>query len=504
MRIELTGWNRHSTRFVYAPRWTWTAVPNATAYEVMLVDQKGTVHRAQVAQPEWDAGQLWVELPVGPLDLLVIGQGADGTEICTALHRRFQKSPGFVAVKQPPLDWGAAVLRNVEYLLGPARDEVAFYEKGLPRSCWSSFEDSITGERTHLAYPALHHPSFIFCFLRFAACYPSHPLADRARRQAEAYGDWLLENRQSKSFRLAHFPLSTIQEGRPSGGLEGRTVTLVRAARVGEAMATLYRESGDARYLAYARLLADALVSWQGADGSWPYRVDPKDGTVVESYTSNAMEPARLLNLMHALEPKAAWKHARDRAVRWLINNPVKTRLWQGMYEDVSELPPYTNLQHWDANALIRYFVHYLCSDSEYLRMAEALNAFIEDQFVLWQAEEGFARCPTPAVLEQYRCYHPMEVHTGNWLLSLAALHGATGSDEYLDKAVAAANAIVRGQMECGAFSTWGNDQRFGRPTNAVNWPGCNACASSALMIWEAYFRALPDGPLRKVGLEAI
>ncbi len=112
--------------------------------------------------------------------------------------------------------------------------------------------------------------------------------------------------------------------------------------------------------------------------------------------------------------------------------------------------------------------------------------------FVVWGPEQSpvAVRCPTPAVLEQYRCYHPMEVHTGNWLVSLIELHRATGAAHYLDKAVAAGNAIVAGQHELGALSTWGLDTRFGTPLSTLNWPGCNAVAVSALLHLAAYHAA--------------
>ena len=174
------------------------------------------------------------------------------------------------------------------------------------------------------------------------------------------------------------------------------------------------------------------------------------------------------------------------------------------MYEDVPDLPPYSNLQNWDVNALLRYLIHHRFENSRYVEIALELNRFVEDQFVLFGTEDGFVHCPTPTVLEQYRCYHPMEVHTANWLMSLAALHQATGSEETLTKAIAAANSIVRGQMDCGSFSTWGNDQRFGRPLNAVNWPGCSAFASSALMVWDDYYRSLGAGGASSIGLRSI
>ncbi|TDD94802.1 hypothetical protein [Jiangella asiatica] len=102
-------------------------------------------------------------------------------------------------------------------------------------------------------------------------------------------------------------------------------------------------------------------------------------------------------------------------------------------------------------------------------------------------------RCPTPAVLEQYRCYWPMEVHTGHWLVSLLTLHRATGDEHHLSKAVAAANAVVAGQDADGSLSTWGRDTRFGTSLITMNWPGCNAVAVSALLHAIAYHDALTD-----------
>ena len=110
-------------------------------------------------------------------------------------------------------------------------------------------------------------------------------------------------------------------------------------------------------------------------------------------------------------------------------------------------------------------------------------------------------RCPTPTVLEQFLCYYPMEVHTGHWLLSLLALHHGTGKDHYLVKGIVAANSIVRGQQPSGAFSTWGNDRRFGRVLDPHDWPGCNAFAATALMRWTEYYQALRTHTAREPGL---
>ena len=87
------------------------------------------------------------------------------------------------------------------------------------------------------------------------------------------------------------------------------------------------------------------------------------------------------------------------------------------------------------------------------IEIAQELNHYIEDQFTIWQDGDCATpeRCPTPMVLEQYTCYHPMESHTGHWIQTLMALHRATGKEDYIIKAIAAANAILKTQQASGA-----------------------------------------------------
>jgi uncharacterized protein YyaL (SSP411 family) len=258
-------------------------------------------------------------------------------------------------------------------------------------------------------------------------------------------------------------------------------------------MLELYQALSEKKYLDYAYHLSRTFARLQNDDGSWPYRVEPKTGCVIEEYTSNAITPARFIESLGRIVATKEFDEVVSKAVTWMLDNPVRTHLWQGMYEDIPNRPLFSNLQNWDVNEMIRYLAFYVPEKMEYINTAKRLNQFIEDQFVLWTEEEGFVKCPTPTVLEQYVCYHPMEVHTGNWLFSLLALHAVTHDESFLDRAVAAGNAIVRGQYRNGAFSTWGNDKRFGRPLNVKDWPGCNAVASNALMLLVRYHRSIKE-----------
>lgn len=494
--LTATGWNLHSTRFISAPTWEWTPFEGAVAYVVMFAsDQDTTAHTVRVDGPRYEMSKEWSLVKVGQVDLIAWPVDAQDQPLCGEWRRRFYKAPPFDGTAQAPLDWEASIHRSMEYLLAPARDKVEDYEKGLPRSVWSSTENNITGERRLLAFPALHHPSFIFTYLLYAKSYPGSKFAAEARRQAKQYGEWLLAHRHPAEGRCGLFPYSTIELGKPEGYIEGSNITLFRAARVGEAMITLYREFNDERYLAYARHIANVFVGLQQPDGSWPFRVNPKDGAVIEAYTSAVIPPARLMGLLEQIQPNADYAASRQKAAQWVLENPVKTRRWQGMYEDVGAQAPFRNLEHWDTNETISYLTEYRKQVPDAVKTAEELNAYIEDQFVAWDpSDRSFnMRCPTPMVAEQYTCYYPMEVHTGIWIRSLLKLHQVTGNQTYLLKASNAANSIILSQQPTGAYSTWGFDPRFQRPLMAYDWPPCNAEAVQALIELSLYKRMLPQ-----------
>ncbi len=489
-----TGWNLYSTRFVDAPTWTWNPIAGAAAYVVQFAHADDKAARTiRLAAPACDMTNDWPSIKPGCIDMIAWAVDSKDHALSVAWRKRFWKSRDFDGQPHEPLDYAASLHKNLTYLLAPARDEVQDYERGLPRSVWSATEDSITGQRRFLAFPALHHTTFVLAFLNYASTFPDSPLAAEAMKQAKQYGDWLLSNRLPADWYCSLFPFSTIQAGRFEGLVEGRNITLFRSSRVGEAMLAMFSQFHDERYLDYARHLADAYVRMQRPDGSWPYRVDPKDGKVVEDYTSNAVSPARFLGLVEKIAPSDTYRAAREKAATWVMTNPVKTRRWQGMYEDIGVQPPYRNLQHYDTEEMIRYLVHYRAQDASYVPTAEQLNRYIEDQFVVFeQGDPSIADwCPANTVLEQYTCYRPMECHTGRWLMSLLALHRATGNPMYLDKATAAGNAIVRGQHpQTGAYSTWGFDSRFGRSLLTLDWPGCNAFAVDALLHLTAYLKS--------------
>ena len=109
----------------------------------------------------------------------------------------------------------------------------------------------------------------------------------------------------------------------------------------------------------------------------------------------------------------------------------------------------------------------------------------MEDQFVLF-GDEPSLQVPylpsTPAVMEQYRCYWPMDVHTANYVRATLALFDATAETDWAQKAIAAANTVVTCRRPDGRLSTLVPDRRFGTTPPFTDWFNCMAHAADVLL----------------------
>ena len=284
--------------------------------------------------------------------------------------------------------------------------------------------------------------------------------------------------------------------GKYGGSIEGASVNLLRASWLAISYVDLYQATRHEPYLAYARHIADTTVKFQNPDGSFPYRVSPKTGAVIEQYTCNAME---FVELVEALEPfgfDARRAMAAHRALKWMLAYVCASKNWKAAYEDISAQPFYANLSQMACLPLIRYLCRHKDEDSDYLATAIRLNRWVEDQFVTFGPDNAASpvRVKGPLVFEQYMCWWPMEGHTAHWILALIELHKATGKPIYLDKAKAAANAICHEQYENGELSTWGRDYQTGASLGDTNprrknWYNANASADLALYKLARYVR---------------
>ena len=116
-----------------------------------------------------------------------------------------------------------------------------------------------------------------------------------------------------------------------------------KAASFAAELVTLYKITGNAKYLQTAVDVADTLAK-KITPGDrdrppWPYRVNAETGEVKFSYTTNYTGALRLFDNLIALHSANAAEYARARNMltAWLQKYPIREQKWGPFFEDVGE-----------------------------------------------------------------------------------------------------------------------------------------------------------------------
>jgi hypothetical protein len=484
----ITSWNAFSKQFIDAPEFRLLPVPDTTEYRA-VIQQDGDEWTVRSSKPALSLREIWSRIKAEKFTVSFGWLDAQGALIKEETSERV-KAPDFAGLSEPAVDWSAAADRNIAYLVHEADHNTTapYHEPGVPVWIWAATPQH------EASYPCITINNVIWAFL--AHIKNNGPQSEEALRLARVSADWALAHRQPDSGALPLFPYSTITKGNFGGSVEGESVNLLRASWFAISFVDLYAATRHEPYLEYARHIADTTITFQNADGSFPYRVDPKTGAVMEQYNCSVMEFVELAEKLEAYGFDARRAMAAQRALEWVRPYVCATNNWKAAYEDVGETRFYTNLSQMPAQQLIRYLCRHNDENPAYLPEAITLNRWVEDQFVTFgpDNEASPVRAKGPLVFEQFVCWWPMDGHTANWILSLIELHKATGERVYLDKAKAAANAICAAQYEDGQFSTWGRDFETGdSPANSANWYNASAFSDWALYTLAQYVKGLKE-----------
>ncbi|MEO6434285.1 MAG: hypothetical protein ABIP55_00790 [Tepidisphaeraceae bacterium] len=501
-QTKLVSWNAYSRQFIDPPVFKLLPIAGTQTYRA-IVTQSGRDWRVESDRPEVALASVWGEVATKKFSIAFEWADAQEKVIASEAASVRVKAPDWSGFHEPPADWKAAAERGTAYLIDVAANGKAPYrEPGVPIWIWSAAtacKEEPDGVGT--GYPCITVPNVIWGFM---ACLQSKsPHSKDALRLARETADWSLKNRHADNGVLPLFPYSTIKAGKFEGGVEGQSVNLLRASWYALGLVDLYEGGGrrDQKYLDYARHIAVTTAKFQALDGSFPYRINPHTGAVIETYTPATIE---FVLLVDALKPHGVSNEllmAQQRAVRWMLAYVTATHHWQAIFEDVTQPLPYANLSQFESQMLVRYLCKHRNEDPSYLPAAESLNRWVEDQFVLFgPGSESFDRAvKTPLVFEQFACWYPMEGHTAFWIISLLELHRATGKQVYLNKAKAAGNAICAQQFDNGSFSTWGVrsfiDGKVSGEDTGGNWYNANVSAVEALYKLHLYCHPNPSAP---------
>jgi len=462
---EAPFWNRMAVQFQFAPAFDFKEVPGAKSYRFTVTPKTGDPLTFSAAKPWAPLSPVWTKVPTGKATLSVVALDDNGSPVGEPMTRVFHRA-AVIGKEYPPaaMSWSESA-RTALNALVHSPDLQCWFTTGVPAENFPLYR-----------YPSKIVGSAAAVLAIYASQTPPPSDAPEALQASRRAADYLLSLSFQESDAWAfHPPLyhPTMFHDRLKGHMDASHYMTFGGAETGMYFLDVYAATKDRKYLDAAVRIAETYAKRQLPEGSWLMFVDPKDGRPV---TDNILIPTLVVQFLDRLEQMTGdhrFDPMRDKAIAWIMQNPVRTWNWQGQFEDVKPLPPYENLTKHDAGAFAIHLLQSAPADPASRALALDLLRFSEDQFVMWaqppvaspkeQNPDGEAGAKSktwmlPCVLEQYRCYAPVNASSAKLIRMYLAAHRATGDPLHLEKAKALAGTLTRTQSNPkapGRYQTW-------------------------------------------------
>ncbi|MBI5032587.1 MAG: hypothetical protein HZB51_18835 [Chloroflexi bacterium] len=240
-----------------------------------------------------------------------------------------------------------------------------------------------------------------------------------------------------------------------------------KIAQVARAYVDFYELTEETRYLAAARHCANVLVAKMRAGDAThsplPFRVDVRDGQVIEEYTADQIQAVRLFDELIRLGD-FKYTSARDTVWNWLLQYPMRNGVWKGYFEDIRLDPDNANRDQLSPLETARYILqnpehsHVSATSREAFgdEAAFASTSRIGDSFaaprlamtgdvprlIEW-VRENLGASPfygAVPIHEQKFCWHVMGSHTARYASLCAMWAEASGDASYAERAIRSFN----------------------------------------------------------------
>ncbi|HXN21461.1 MAG TPA: hypothetical protein VOA41_01805 [Candidatus Dormibacteraeota bacterium] len=267
----------------------------------------------------------------------------------------------------------------------------------------------------------------------------------RPIKMAQVLADWDIANSTPADAAAPYLPPSVVnwqQDGswKPQGwGLEPD-----KSAYMATTYLKLSAVTGEKKYLDAAVRVAKTLEKLQGADGGWPFRVNPKSGEVEHGYTCSQLWYVWLFEQLAEVTGDTRYLEPRNKAFRWLLENPLKTNLWMGLYGDIPSGAK--SYDQWVPLETAMYLLDHRSEDSGYVAQAKAVLDWVNRTLVVYP---GLHR-GVPGLIEQSTYQVTLTHHELRLAEMYSELWDATGEQKYKELAVEIANSVTWGVMSDG------------------------------------------------------
>jgi hypothetical protein len=276
-------------------------------------------------------------------------------------------------------------------------------------------------------------------------------------RIAEETADWEIAHSTPADWAWPNMAPSFITF-KSDGTWEGQDWGLEpdKSAYMGFSYLKLYATDGDEKYLQAARKIAATLEQHQDPEGNFPFRVNARTGEVKYAYTCSQLWYVWFFEKLAEITGDNSYMKFRQGAFQWLLNNPVKTNRWLGLYGDIASGAK--SYDQWVALETGMYLIDRRAHHPEYVSIAKGILNWLNSFLVV---DYGFFP-GIPGVVEQSQYKVVLTHHELRLAEMYAKLWEANGDPKDRDMAEQIANSVTWNLMSDGKmrqgfwYHAWG------------------------------------------------
>lgn len=450
-------WNQASHQFIYAPAFDYKTVPGAASYKFDIISLVDSSHyNFQSSVPYAPLSPVWTDIPIGYFNLKAIAFNSEGKELEVAGEGKYYRAAYFNGVYHAPaMAYDKSAMTALNNLLN--KDFVNYWFQHKTND--PSYE--------YYRYPAKIWSALIIGAVTQARLKANSPEASHYIELARIVADELMRVSFKAGSPLEYHPptyrgYETLFK-KVTPHIKTDSHLMIQSADAGNAYLDLYDITKDKKYFDAARRIAATYLKTQLANGSWYMFINVNTG---KPAAPNIAIPTSTINYFDRLTRDykvLGLEEATKKAVKWMMENPLRTYDWQGMFEDIGPRQPYSNHSREQVCDMAVYLLKNAKADPRNLPLAEDLIRFAEDQFVIWEKpvsskknneRQGDAwksvNWILPGVQEQYTFWEPVGRSAGIMMETYRTAYNVTGKDIYLAKAKSIANTFTVVQKEHG------------------------------------------------------
>lgn len=462
-------WNAHAMQFIHAPAFDFKPVEGAASYRFTLTSSSGGTTSPRTRELTFDAQApsaaltpVWLDVPVGTATVIAVGMKADNvTSIAISGTRQFHRAAAFGG------PYGKPIL--------PYAESVHVALDGLIHETFVQHWRK-TG-KPDPAYPLYRYSSKLIGGLLtactvYAKQTPRPPDADEAIDIGHRAADYLISISRPSGEPMEFFP-PTYHDAKPTERENDNFEMLISPAEAGQGYLNLYGVTHDSKYLDSATSIAATYAKMQRSDGTWPLKFDRRTNRPLADIELIPSGVILFLDRLVTEQKREELRPTLNRAVSWIMNNPVRNFNWQAQFDDAKLRGAYENLGKHEACEFAIYLLRKAKGSdtsastststsrskdiaADNIRIAEELIAFAEDQFVTWEQPPAIQPRSqkmkpenwfTPCSLEQYAMFEPISGSSAFMIMAFVEAFKTTGKPLYLAKAESLANALTAAQQ---------------------------------------------------------